>query len=125
MKRILSAAFILCLLFCAAGCSDETGYVHISQDKAAEIMDNDPDCIILDVRTQEEYDEEHIKGAVCIPVDSIGEDATSLLPDKNAVLLVYCRSGNRSRQASEKLAALGYTAVYEFGGINTWSGETE
>lgn len=125
MKRILAAAFILCLLFCAAGCSDETGYVHISQDKAAEIMDNNPDCIILDMRTQEEYDEEHIKGAICIPVDSIGEDVTSLLPDKNAVLLVYCRSGNRSRQASEKLAALGYTSVYEFGGINTWSGETE
>ena len=88
-------------------------------------MMKDDNAVILDVRTIDEYNELHIRGAICIPVDTIDESISSFLPDTGQVILVYCRSGNRSRQASEKLAALGYTNVYEFGGINTWKGETE
>ena len=88
------------------------------------MMKND-NAVILDVRTIDEYNELHIRGAICIPVDTIDESISDFLPDTGQVILVYCRSGNRSRQASEKLAALGYTNVYEFGGINTWKGETE
>lgn len=88
-------------------------------------MMKDDNAVILDVRTIDEYNELHIKGAICIPVDTIDESISDSLPDTGQVILVYCRSGNRSRQASEKLAALGYTNVYEFGGINTWKGETE
>ena len=78
----------------------------------------------MDVRTQAEYEEKHIPGAICIPNKTIGSDEIKELPDKDQLILVYCRSGNRSKQASEKLAALGYTNIVEFGGINDWSRET-
>ena len=88
-------------------------------------MENEPDYIILDVRTQEEYDEGHIPGAICIPNETIGDQPPALLPDKDQLIFVYCRSGNRSKQASAKLAALGYTNIKEFGGIIDWTGEIE
>ena len=88
-------------------------------------MINEDSPVIVDVRTIDEYNELHIRGAICIPVDTIDESVRDYLPDSDQLILVYCRSGNRSRQASAKLAALGYTNVYEFGGINTWKGETE
>ena len=81
--------------------------------------------IILDVRSQEEYDEKHIPGAVLVPNETIGTKDIPELPDKDQMILVYCRSGNRSKQAAEKLAALGYTNIIEFGGINDWPGEVE
>lgn len=84
------------------------------------------DVIILDVREQEEYDSGHIPGAVLLPVGTIDEDtAAEVIPEKDATLLVYCRSGNRSRTAASALAKLGYTNIYEFGGINTWPYEIE
>ena len=80
--------------------------------------------IILDVRTPQEFSDKHIPGAINIPNEEIGTEEISGLPDKDQLILVYCRSGNRSKQAAKKLAALGYTNVVEFGGIIDWPGET-
>lgn len=99
-------------------------YECISQEEAHALMEDGVDCIILDVRTQEEYDDKHILNAICIPNETIGTEPPAELPDKDQLILVYCRSGNRSKQASEKLAAMGYTNIKEFGGINTWTGAT-
>ncbi|MCI8432253.1 MAG: rhodanese-like domain-containing protein [Lachnospiraceae bacterium] len=93
-------------------------------DEAVVMMEEESDYIILDVRTAEEYGERHIPGAVNIPNESIGTREIPELPDKEQLIFVYCRSGNRSKQASGKLAALGYTNIVEFGGINDWPGET-
>lgn len=99
-------------------------YECITQEEAHALMEDGNDGIILDVRTQEEYDEKHILNAICIPNETIGTEPPAELPDKDQLILVYCRSGNRSKQASEKLAAMGYTNIKEFGGINTWTGAT-
>ncbi len=96
-------------------------YKQITQKEAKEMMDAQ-DVLILDVREQHEYDSGHIAGAVLLPVGTIdGVRAEEVIPSKHTVVLVYCRSGNRSKTASAKLAELGYTNIYEFGGINTWS----
>ena len=87
-------------------------------------MEEENDYIILDVRTPEEFAEKHIPDAINIPNETIGTEAILELPDKEQLILVYCRSGNRSKQASEKLVRLGYTNIVEFGGINDWPGET-
>ena len=88
------------------------------------MMDEETGYIILDVRTAQEYSEKHIPGAINIANESIGTEDISELPDKDQLILVYCRSGNRSKQASEKLVKLGYTNIVEIGGINSWPGET-
>ena len=98
-------------------------YKQISQEEAMQMMEKDDSHIIVDVRRQDEYAAGHIPGAVCIPNESIGTEKPEELPDLNQVILVYCRSGRRSKQASEKLLHIGYSNVYEFGGINTWTGE--
>ena len=100
-------------------------YKQITQDEAKRIMDSEEEHIILDVREQEEFAEGHIPGAILIPHTEIEDKAKDLLPDKNAQILVYCRSGRRSKIASETLAKLGYTNVKEFGGIIDWQYETE
>ena len=122
MKKVIITLLLMALLSPAAIC--EAAYTQISQEEAANIMAEETGFIVLDVRTQEEYDEAHIPGAVNIANETIGTDEILELPDKDQVLLVYCRSGRRSKEASEKLAALGYTHVLEFGGIITWTGET-
>ena len=88
------------------------------------MMEEESGYLILDVRTAEEFSEKHIPGAVNIPNETIGDQDIPELPDKEQLILVYCRSGNRSKQASEKLVKLGYTNIVEFGGINDWTGET-
>jgi len=96
------------------------GYKSIPQDKAKEMMDSG-NVVILDVREQSEYDSGHIKDAVLLPVGTINTDtAASVINSKDSVVLVYCRSGNRSKKASAALAKLGYTNIYEFGGITSW-----
>lgn len=97
------------------------GYVQITQEEAKSLMDSEKDYIILDVRTVEEFSEGHIEGAILIPDYEIGEKAEETLPDKNQLILVYCRSGRRSKLASAQLAKMGYTNVKEFGGIIDWS----
>ena len=104
--------------------AEKNSYVQISVEEAVAMMEEESGYIILDVRTPEEYAEKHILGAINVPNETIGDDEIPELPDKEQLILVYCRSGNRSKQASAKLAALGYTNVYEFGGINGWTGET-
>ena len=87
------------------------------------VMAEEDNYVILDVRTQAEYQEGHIPGAICVPNESIGTEAIPELPDKDQRILVYCRSGRRSKEAAEKLAAIGYTNILEFGGILDWKGE--
>ena len=96
---------------------------HVSMDDIVEIMNENKNYITLDVRTIAEYNEGHIPNAICIPNETIGSNTISELPDKEQLILVYCRSGNRSKQAAEKLKKLGYTNLIEFGGIIDWKGE--
>lgn len=125
MKRILPALLSLLLLVGCGGNNAGGAYQQISQEKAKEMMDTQ-EIIVLDVREQDEYDSGHIPGAVLLPVGTIDEDsAAAVIPEKDSAVLVYCRSGNRSKTASAALAELGYTNVYEFGGISTWPYETE
>lgn len=100
-------------------------YYQIDQETAKRMMD-EQDVVILDVREQDEYDSSHIADALLLPVGTISEEtAAAVIPEKDTTVLVYCRSGNRSKTASQALADLGYTQIYEFGGINTWQYETE
>lgn len=117
---ILSA---LLLTGCGASAQDNLGYRQITMEEAAKRMEQEPAAIILDVRRPDEYQAGHIPGAINIPNETIGSEELPQLPDKDQRILVYCRSGNRSKQASEKLAALGYTQVLEFGGILDWTGQ--
>lgn len=128
----MCVAFVLLLSGCAAKSnsnssdgdeSNKASFKHISQDKAMGMMEKESGYIILDVRTKEEFEEGHIKNAINIPNETIGDSEPKELRDKDQIILVYCRSGNRSKQASKKLAKLGYTNIYEFGGINSWKGE--
>ena len=125
MKRIIPFLLsILLLTGCRGGASDGS-YEQITQEAAKEMMDTQ-EVIVLDVREQSEYDSGHIPGAVLLPVGSIDEEtAAAVIPEKNSTVLVYCRSGNRSKTASSTLAGLGYTNIYEFGGISTWPYELE
>ena len=123
--RKRSFALLLALALLLTACAQAASYEQITQEKAKQIMDTTNGYILLDTRTQEEYDQSHIPGALLIPHTEIADRAAAELPDKDQVILVYCRSGNRSKQASEILAELGYTNVKEFGGINTWPYEVE
>ena len=121
----LLALFAAVLLMLSGCSSDKTGYTQIDQDEAMRMMQDESDYLIVDVRRPDEFAEKHIKGAINVPNETITDEAPEALPDKDRLLLIYCRSGNRSKEASQKLADMGYTKVYEFGGINTWEGETE
>lgn len=109
----------------ANGSGSSASYQQVDAETAKELMDTEDDYVILDVRTQAEYDESHIPGAILIPHDTVATAAEDALPDKGQLILVYCRSGNRSKQASQALVDLGYTNVVEFGGINSWPYEVE
>lgn len=132
-KIILLALAIITVATVFAGCTQKTGneqteatqvnigtYYQISQDEAKRIMDEESDYIIVDAREQSEYDEGHIKGAIVIPYTEIEQKAEEMLPDKEQLILVYCRSGRRSKIAAQSLANMGYTNVKEFGGIIDW-----
>jgi len=104
---------------------NENSYEQITQEAAKEMMDAQ-EVVILDVREQHEYDSGHVPGAVLLPVGTITEDtAAAVIDELDTVVLVYCRSGNRSKTASQALVDLGYANVYEFGGINDWPYEIE
>ena len=123
MRKAFALPLVLFFLMgCAAPVED--GYRQIGMNEAVAMMEEESGYIILDVRTSEEFADKHIPGAINVPNEIIETQALSQLPDKDQLILVYCRSGNRSKQASEKLVALGYTNVVEFGGINDWPGET-
>ena len=122
-KLIFLFLAMLCLTACGQGSENkqEAVYMNITATEAKEIMDSQDDYIILDTRTQEEYDEGHIPGAIVISHDEILEKAESVLTDKDQLILVYCRSGRRSKLAAEDLVKLGYTNIKEFGGIIDWN----
>ncbi|OUN99662.1 sulfurtransferase [Pseudoflavonifractor sp. An44] len=125
MRRILPLLLCLLMMTGCGGNTTDNAYQQITQEAAKEMMDTQ-EVIILDVREQDEYDSGHIPGAVLLPVGSIDENtAARVIPEKDSTVLVYCRSGNRSKTASSSLAKLGYTNIYEFGGINTWPYEIE
>ena len=132
-KIILLALAIITVATVFAGCTQKTNteqteatqvnigtYYQIPQDEAKRIMDEESDYIIVDAREQSEYDEGHIKGAIVIPYTEIEQKAEEMLPDKEQLILVYCRSGRRSKIAAQSLANMGYTNVKEFGGIIDW-----
>ena len=107
-----------------AGCGTQAaGYRQVDMDEAQALMAREQNYIILDVRTAEEFAQGHIPGAIHVANESIGREEILQLPDKEQLILVYCRSGNRSKKASEKLVQLGYTNIVEFGGIIDWPGE--
>ena len=122
--KLLLTFFAVLLLLTGCGAEDAPAYRQVSSDEAAAMMASESDYLILDVRTREEYEQGHIPGAVCVPNESIGSGELSALPRKDQLILVYCRSGNRSKQAAQKLADAGYTNIVEFGGILSWTGET-
>ena len=124
--RLFLILFVVMLLTgCAVSTDKDVTYKQITISEAVEMMASESDYIILDVRRPDEFVAGHIPNAVNIPNESIGADEIDELPDKNRLILVYCRSGNRSKQASEKLVRLGYTNIVEFGGILDWKGEIE
>lgn len=136
IKRSIAFIFTVTLgLSALAGCAfssndasgtenTENSYEQITPVAAKALMDSEENYVILDVRTEEEFSEAHIDGAVLIPDYEIGENAGSMLTDKDQLILVYCRSGRRSKNAAAELASLGYTNVKEFGGIMDWPYET-
>lgn len=137
MKRILFIFTVILTLLMVAGCTADTtskaqtensseyilkegGYKLITAIQAKKIMDEQTNYIILDVRTDTEYNEGHIENSVLLPDYTIEDKAEEVMPDKDAMILVYCRSGRRSANAAEKLAEMGYNNVYDFGGIIDW-----
>ena len=128
MKKLLIFVLAVVLLTACGQANEkpkEAIYMNITAEQAKQMMDTEENYIILDVRTQEEYDEAHIPGAIVIPNTELEARAESELPDKDQMILVYCRSGRRSKLAAEILVELGYTNIYEFGGIIDWPYETE
>ncbi len=128
MKKIKKAIPIILSFLLLSSCSSREksyGYRQITMDEAVVMMKEKENYIILDVRTKEEFDGGHIPGAINVANEEIGTEEINELPDKNQLILVYCRSGRRSKEASEKLVKLGYTNVVEFGGIIDWKGDVE
>ena len=128
MKKIVFLLLAVMLLTaCGQDKENDQGavYVNITAEEAKQIMDTEEGYIILDVRTQEEYDQGHIPGAIVISHEEIAEKAEKVLTDKTQMILVYCRSGRRSKLAAESLVELGYTNIKEFGGIIDWPYEVE
>ena len=130
MKKVFVILLMICLI--CSGCGESPGvdsgvsgeYQKISAQQAKDIMDGDDPYILLDVRTAEEFNSQHIEGAVNIPVDEIGQSISAEIPDKDTLVLVYCRSGGRSASATQEMSRMGYTNVYDFGGIINWPFDT-
>ena len=126
-KLVFLLLAVMMLTACGQNTENDQGavYVNITAEEAKQIMDSEEGYIILDVRTQEEYDEGHIPGAIVISHEEIADKAEEVLTDKGQLILVYCRSGRRSKIAAEALVELGYTNIKEFGGIIDWPYEVE
>lgn len=135
MKRIRRFIYVILSAMLLSSCSTMSSspdsaavhrsYTEITMDKAVQLMKEEKNYIILDVRRPDEYATGHIPGAINVPNETIGTAEIPELPDKAQLILVYCRSGRRSKEASKKLVKLGYTNIVEFGGILDWKGEIE
>ena len=128
LKKVL--VFLLCVCLFCTGCvannteaNEEPLYSSINMEDAAVLLESENDYLLLDVRTEQEYLSGHIPGAMCIPNEDIDETVVDAIPDFEQVIFVYCRSGNRSKQAAEKLVNLGYTNIVEIGGVKDWPGD--
>lgn len=126
-KLVFLFLAVMMLTACGQDTENDQGavYVNITAEEAKQIMDTEEGYVILDVREQDEYDAGHIPGAILIPYTQIEEKANEMLPDKEQLILVYCRSGRRSKLAAEILVELGYTNINQFGGIIDWPYEVE
>ena len=125
MKKLIPILLSALMLTGCAGAGNQTNsYRQIGMDEAVAMMEQEYGYIILDVRTPEEFAEKHIPNAINVPNETIGTDEISALPDTDQLIMVYCRSGRRSKEAAEKLVKLGYTNIVEFGGIIDWKGGT-
>ena len=134
MNKTIGFILAACLLIVSAGCAQsnkqdsqtaKTEYRKISAEEAKQILDTNAQAILVDVRTEAEFKEQHISGAILLPVAEIENKAAEILPDKDATILVYCRSGVRSKTAANQLISMGYTHVYDMGGIINWPYATE
>ena len=123
MRKMATLVLACVLSLLPAGCGKN--YQTISQEEARRIMEHDRDCVIVDVRRQEEYDKRHIPHAVLVPIEDIREKKLDALPDKDRTLLVYCWTGRRSEDSAEMLVSYGYKHVYNIGGLVDWTGEVE
>ncbi|MBQ9742059.1 MAG: rhodanese-like domain-containing protein [Ruminococcus sp.] len=132
MRKILLLIFCLPVMLCVGGCSADKAqspqkqsvYKNITAEEAKDIIDTESGYLILDVRTQEEFEQGHIPNAVNLDYQEIAQKAEEVLPDKNQKILIYCRSGRRSKIAAQELLDMGYTSLYEFGGIIDWPYDT-
>lgn len=126
-RRIISIVAAMVFLVAISGCSYEEGsvYMNIGPKEAKKLMEELDEFVLLDARSEEEFSEGHIPGAIVIPHDEISERAESKISEKDVPVFVYCRSGRRSKLAAEALLELGYEKIYEFGGINSWPYEIE
>lgn len=120
---ILIVSILLYFNYNKSNKSTETKVRYVSMNEIVQIMNENENYIILDVRTMEEFNQGHIPNAICIPNETINENTINELPNKEQLILIYCRSGNRSKQAADKLIKLGYINLIEFGGIIDWKGE--
>ena len=126
MKRVLYAvALIILTLALLTGCGEKINYKHVSQEEAKAVLAKNPDAIILDVRTLDEYEKKHIPHAVNLPLEDLRNDKFEQIPDKNQTLLLYCWTGRRAQDAAQLLVDKGYKNVYEMGGIIDWTGPVE
>lgn len=123
MKKLLSALMILVVALCA-GCGGGN-FKHLTQPEAKKMIASNPDAIILDVRTQEEFDKKHIPNALLVPIDDLKAGDLSKLPDKNTTIIIYCWTGRRAEDSAKILADNGYKNVYDMGGIVDWTGKLE
>lgn len=122
----MTVAVVCCIILFRAGVGGQgEPYEAITMDQAAEYMEYEQGYVLLDVRTREEYNEGHIPGAICIPLEELPERAAGELKDKEQMIYVYCRSGNRSKKAAKELCGMGYTNITEIGGIIDWTGALE
>ena len=121
MKKFLTAALMILIVALMTGCG-ETEYKHLTHEDAQQIMKSNPDAIILDVRTQDEFDKKHILNALLVPIENLRDGDFSKLPDKDATILIYCWTGRRAEDAAIILVEHGYKNVYEFGGLVDWTG---
>lgn len=131
MKKLSLILAAIILILSLAACSlpwsnNSDGYTQISYEEAKKMIDERDDIIILDVRTQEEFEGGYIKGAILFPSQEVNEEtAAQKLPDKDQTILIYCSSGGRSKKVAQQLVDMGYTNIYEFGGINSWPYEVQ